>query len=165
MFTGEWGATGNCHAIHGGPYRWLRTNRGHKDLKIPMWAVMEVPQGAVLRSTLSSAAPLHPQAGCQATDFETTCPHRYFFAWLKTFICPSGYICVLPSVETSVPTPALPEAALTLETTLSALSLPHGQWWEGWGGVGGGVINQPLWPCCRPFWVGGEGCVYVSVWF
>lgn len=96
--------------------------------KIPMWAVREVPQAAVMHSTLGSAAPWHPQAGCQARAFETSCPGRYFFAGLKTFICPSGSICVLPSVETSVPTPALPEAALTLETTLSALSLPHGRW-------------------------------------
>lgn len=71
-----------------------------KTEKRPVWAVMEVPQAAVLRSTRSSAAPLHPQASCQVGAFETTCPGRYFFAGLKTFICPSGCICVLPSVET-----------------------------------------------------------------
>ena len=83
--------------------------------KIAMWAVMDVPQAAVMSSTLSFAVSWHPQASCQARAFETSCPGRYFFAGLKSFICPSGCICVLPSVETSVPTPALPEAALTLE--------------------------------------------------
>ena len=149
-FAGEWGATKACHALRGGPYRWQRTNRGHKDRKktnVGSW--WRCPRG------LSCVPPKALQPPCTLRPAARSGPLRQpaqvgisLQGW-RPSSAPQGasVSCLLWK---PVPTPALPEAALTLETTLSALSLPHGRRWGGWGA---GVIKQPLWPCCRPFWV------------
>ena len=136
-----------------------RTDRGHRNRKNSNVGCDGGAQAAVMSSTLSFAVLWHPQASCQARAFETSCISFISLQGWRASSTPQGaFVSCLLWKPLSPPQPFL----------RPLWPWNYSQWviTSPWLTVRGiGAINQPLWPCCRPFWLDGEGCDYVSVWF